>query len=78
LGEKAVHAIDIQRLTDALTTEGRSRKLLLRLREDFKAIYENGRKPTEDEVKQLRRAVRRWMKSAKTVANVIGEQVPDD
>jgi len=76
--KKPMNAIDVQRFSDALAIEGRSRKRLLRLSESLKAIYTSGQKPTEGELKKLRRAVRRWMKTAKTVANVIGEQLPED
>jgi hypothetical protein len=78
LVKKAVHSIDIQRFMDALTIEGRSRKRLLRLSGGLKAIYDDGGKPSEDEVKKLRRSVRRWIKTAKMVANVIGEQMPEE
>jgi len=73
-----MHAIDVQRFMDALTIEGRARKRLLRLSESLRAAYNVGRKPTDDELKKLRRSVRRWMKTAKTAANVIGEQFPED
>jgi hypothetical protein len=75
---KPRHAIDVQRFTDALAIEGRARKRLLRLSEALKAVYNDGRKPTEDNLKKLHRSVRRWIKTAKTVANVIGEQFPED
>ena len=74
--KKAVHAIDVQRFMDAPTIDGRSRKRLLRLTGDLRVIYDSDGSPTEDEVKKLRRSIRRWIKTAKMVANVIGEQMP--
>jgi hypothetical protein len=78
LVKEAVHAIDIQRSMDAPTIEGRSRTRLLRLSGDLKVIYDSDGRPTEDEVKKLRRSIRRWIKTAKMVANVIGEQMPEE
>jgi hypothetical protein len=75
---KLKHTIDIQRFMDALAIEGRARKHLLRLSEGLKATFEAGGKPADDELKKLHRSVRRWMKTAKTAANVIGEQMPED
>ena len=74
----AMHAIDIQRFIDALAIESRSRKHLLRLSEAVKAIYDDGGKPSVEELKKLQRSVRRWIKTAKTAANVIGEQMPEE
>lgn len=63
---------------DALKIEGRSLKRLLKLAESLKSVYEDGGKPTVEEVQVLRRAVRRWIKTTKTVAGVTGEQTSKD
>ena len=68
----------IQRFIDALAIESRARKRLLRQSEALKAIYDDGGKPSADELKKLQRSVRRWIKTAKTAASVIGEQTPEE
>jgi hypothetical protein len=50
----------------------------LRLSGELKVIYDSDGRPTEDEVKKLRRSIRRWIKTAKMVANAIGEQMPEE
>ena len=66
-------AIDIARLSAALAVEERARKSLSSLIAELKA-----RRLNDADAKKVRRAVRKWMRAAKTVANVIGEQVPDN
>jgi hypothetical protein len=44
----------------------------------LKAIYDDGGKPSADELKKLQRSVRRWIRTAKTAASVIGEQTPEE
>jgi len=76
--KKSLHAIDVQRFIEALATEERARKRLLRLGELLKSIYKVGGKPTDDEFKKLHRSVKRWLSTVKTAANVIGEQMPKE
>lgn len=74
--KKNLHAVDMRRLSDALAIEGRARKRLGKLSDTLRKIYEDGGKPTPEELKKLQRSVRRWEKTARTVANVVDEQIP--
>lgn len=76
--KRPISAIDMERFNDALKLEGEARELLLKLNERMKAIFGDGRKLSVREMNKLRRAVDRWMRATKLVANVIGEQVPQD
>ena len=73
-----MRAIDVERLTDALAVEARAREPLVRLGQEFKATYQGVGKLTDEESKKLRRVLRKWMKAAKAVGNVVGEPMPGD
>jgi hypothetical protein len=76
--KRAIRAIDVLRIADALKVEGNARESLRKLCDGLKTIYDDGGKVSAEDLRKLRRTVRRWIKTTKTVVNVIGEQYPED
>jgi hypothetical protein len=74
--KRPIHAVDVERLKDALDLEGDRREDLLKQCARFTAIYAAGKKPSASDENRLRRAVDGWLKTTRMVANVVGEQVP--
>jgi len=75
--KRSIHAVDVERLKDALDLEGDRRGDLLKQCARFTAIYADGRKPSARDESKLRRAVDSWLKTTRMVANVIGEQIAE-
>jgi hypothetical protein len=75
--KRPIHAVDVERLKDALHLEGETRGDLLKQCAKLTAIYADGRKPSARDESELRRAVDSWFKTTRMVANVIGEQIAE-
>ena len=76
--KRAIRAVDVLRIADALKVEGNARESLRKLCDDLKTIYDDGGKVSAEDLRKLRRTVRRWIKTTKMVVNLIGEQYPEE
>ena len=76
--KRAIRAVDVLRIADALKVEGNARESLRKLCDDLKTIYDDGGKVSTEDLRKLRRTVRRWIKTTKMVVNLIGEQYPEE
>jgi hypothetical protein len=75
--KRPIHAVDVERLKDALDLESDTRGDLLKQCAKFTAIYATGRKPSARDESKLRRTVDSWLKTTRMVASVIGEQIAE-
>jgi hypothetical protein len=69
-----MRVIDVDRLLEALDAEAQAREQLVRRGHEIGAAYSGKTILSEEDGKGLRRAVKRWMKAARIVANIVGER----